>query len=418
MNPSRWLVHWRNLRHRTAQTILAVAAIAVAVALPGVLLSVGGGVYSHELASVQDAGFSISVDSAADHGIADAHSLARQIDAISGVAAASPILSVAVVLFTANGTGIPVLAEGVIPTAFSATQSSAERALLPPSFTLGDPDDTIHFANGTYGGPASGQVLLSTPLLQTLNLSSGASATLSPTTNRSAGVGVTVVGSFGLPPGLLGPSALFVALMPLSQLQSLVGLGRSTTGALLDDADSVQVAVVPALAGNPAAVARITAEVQALVPYYSVTSLTQQTSEIRAAQAVITGFYVGLSSVGLVVSLLFLVIILMRRVEQERSAIGIQRAIGVPAWRVSRGLLLEAEALTLCGGLSGVAGGILVISLLARWGSPTVSEIAGLATYDPVTLAGLVLGLLLMGLVASLLPVRRALNLPLPEVLR
>lgn len=418
MNTSRWLVHWRNLRHRTAQTVLAVAAIAVAVALPVVLLSVGGGVYTHELASIQDAGFSISVDAAADHGIGGAHALVHEIDTIPGVAAASPILSVAVELFPGGGAGVPVLAEGIIPAAFTATQSSAERSLLPASLTLGDPDDTIHYANGTYAGPSSDQVLLSTPLLQTLNVTPGSSALISPTANRSAGLSVTVVGGFGLPPGLLGPSPLFVALLPLSQLQSLVGLGRGPGGSLLDDADSIQVAVLPSLAGNPAAVARIASAVQALVPYYSVTSLTQQTSEIRAAQAVITGFYVGLSSVGLLVSLLFLVIILMRRVEQERSSIGIQRAIGVPGWRVSRSLVLEAEALTLSGGLGGLAGGIIVISALARWGSPTVSEIASLAVYEPVTLLALLAGLLLMGLLASLLPVRRALRLPLPEVLR
>ena len=69
MNAVRWSIRWRSLRHRTAQTILAVAAIASAVALPVVLLSVGGGVYTHELSSIEEAGFSVSVDSAGTHGI-------------------------------------------------------------------------------------------------------------------------------------------------------------------------------------------------------------------------------------------------------------------------------------------------------------------------------------------------------------
>jgi putative ABC transport system permease protein len=418
VNSLRWSIRWRSLRHRTAQTFLAVAAIAAAVALPVVLLSVGGGVYSHELSTIEQAGFSISIDTAADHGIADAHALSKQIDAISGVAVASPILSVAVDLFLPQGTAVPVLAEGVIPAAFTATQSAADRALLPSSVTLGDPEDTTHYANGTYGGPSSDQLLLSTPLLQTLNISAGATVSLAPAVNGSTGTPFTVEGGFGLPPGLLGPSPVFIALLPLSQLQSLVGFARSSSGAVLDDADSIQVAMVPALAASPGAVQRVAAEIQTLVPYYSVTSLLQQTTEIQGAQAVITGFYVGLSSVGLIVGLLFLVIILLRRVEQERQSIGIRRAIGVPSWMVAQGIIIEALGLTLGGVAVGVTAGYVVVTALARYGSGTVADIASLAVFNPVTLAGLGVALVGLALLASVLPVRRALALSLPEVLR
>ena len=418
MNAVRWSVRWRSLRHRTAQTLLAVAAIASAVALPVVLLSVGGGVYTHELSSIEEAGFSISVDSAGTHGISDAHNLTRQIDSIGGVAAASPTLSVAVDLFPPGGGTVPVLAEGVIPSAFVATQSAAERALLPPSLNLGDPTDSIHYDNGTYGGPSSAQLLLSTALLQTLNLSTGATVGLSSSTNSSAAIAFTAVGSFGLPPGLLGPSPLFVVLLPLSQLQSLVGLALTPSGALLDSADSIQVAMLPSLAASPSAVQRVASEIHSLVPYYSVTSLTQQTAEIQSAEAVITGFYIGLSSVGLIVGLLFLVIILLRRVEQERQSIGIRRAIGVPAWMVAKGIVGEALALTLGGVVVGIAGGVVTVEVLAHYTSGTISEIAGAAVYDPVQLTLLGGALVVLALLASALPVRRALRLSLPEVLR
>jgi ABC-type lipoprotein release transport system permease subunit len=418
MNAARWSIRWRSLRHRTAQTILAIAAIGAAVALPVVLLSVGGGVYSHELTSIEEAGFSISVDSAANHGISGAHNLSATIDAISGVAAASPILSVPIDLYPPGGGTVPVLAEGVIPSAFVATQSAAERALLPPSLNLGDPQDSIHFANGTYTGTSSAELLLSTPLLQTLNLASGTVVGLSPSSNATAGSDFTIAGSFGLPPGLLGPSPLFVALLPLSQLQSLVGLAHPTSGPLLDSADSIQVAVTPALAASPAAVQHVASEIQALVPYYSVTSLTQQTVEIQNAQAVITGFYVGLSSIGLIVGLLFLVIILLRRVEQERQSIGIRRAIGVPAWMVARGIVAEALGLTIAGVAAGIAGGVITVDLLARYGSATVSDIASLAVFDPLELGLLGTALVALALLASALPVRRALRLSIPEVLR
>ena len=48
-----------SLRHVRLQSVLAVAAIAAAVALPVVLISVGGGVSSHELSEIQNAGYRI-----------------------------------------------------------------------------------------------------------------------------------------------------------------------------------------------------------------------------------------------------------------------------------------------------------------------------------------------------------------------
>ncbi|MCI4348266.1 MAG: hypothetical protein L3J97_06590, partial [Thermoplasmata archaeon] len=227
------------------------------MALPVVLLSVGGGVYSHELSSIEQAGFSISVDAAGTHGISGAHQLASRIDGLGGVAAASPILSIAVDLYTSGGTVVPVLAEGIIPAAFAATQGAAERALLPASLTLGDPTDAVHYSNGSYTGPSSAEVLLSTPLLQTLNVGSGGQVRLSPSSNATAGTFFTVEGGFGLPPGFLGPSPLFVALLPLSQLQSLVGLAHLPSGGPLDAADSIQVAMVSSQAADPAAVQRV-----------------------------------------------------------------------------------------------------------------------------------------------------------------
>lgn len=418
MTESRWRVRWGSLRHRTAQSVLAVAAIAAAVALPVVLLSVGGGVYSHELASIEDVGYSVSVESAGAHGISGAHALCDRIDAISGVLAASPILSMPIDLFVAGAGVVPVLAEGIIPSAFDATQTSADRSLLPSSISLGDPNDVIHYDNGTYAGPSSHELLLSTALTQTLNISTGTAVTLSPSANASAGTAFTVAGEFGLPPGILGPSPLFVVLLPLSQLQSLVGLARAASGTVLDSADSIQIAMVPSLAVSPAAVQRVASQIQALTPYYAVVPLTQETSEIQSADAVITGFYVGLSSIGIIVGLLFLVIILLRRVEQERQAIGIRRAIGVPAWQVAQGIVSEAVGLTLLGVGAGLAGGVGVVEFLARYGSGTVAEIANLAVFDPGTLLLLALALVGLALLASALPVRRALRLSLPEVLR
>jgi len=51
----------RSLRHLRLQVVLAIAAVGAAVALPVVLVSVGGGVSAHELANLENAGYQIVV---------------------------------------------------------------------------------------------------------------------------------------------------------------------------------------------------------------------------------------------------------------------------------------------------------------------------------------------------------------------
>jgi len=131
--------------------VLAVAAIATAVALPVVLVSVGGGVSAHELANLQNAGYQIVVSAAGLHGITHSHNYTDQILSIPGVTAASPVLSVTIDAFTHSG-GTPVLAEGVIPDQFYPTLGPTESGLFPSPLPLGDPTDDVHFAHGTYSG--------------------------------------------------------------------------------------------------------------------------------------------------------------------------------------------------------------------------------------------------------------------------
>src|SRR5208282_1144476 len=133
------------LRHARLQAILAAAAIAAAVALPVVLVSVGGGVSAHELADLQNAGYQIVVSAAGEHGIAHAHALEARILGLSSVAAASPVLSVPIDAFPTGAGPSPVLAEGVVPGEFGPTLGPTESGLFPLPLPLGDPTDVLHY---------------------------------------------------------------------------------------------------------------------------------------------------------------------------------------------------------------------------------------------------------------------------------
>ncbi|MEM0129694.1 MAG: FtsX-like permease family protein [Thermoplasmata archaeon] len=407
--------------HARIQLVLAAAAIATAVALPVVLVSVGGGVSAHELHQIQQTGYAISVSAAGSHGILGAHGLARQILGISGVLAASPVLSAPLDAFLlANGQPTAILAEGVIPDQFAPTLGPGEGALFPVPLPLGDPTDAAHFANGTYAGPASYDVILATPIAEAAHLAPGDRIRLGPTDNLRQSVVFNVTGTFGVSLSGLSPTGAFALLMPLSDLQVMTGtaLGGANGTALLDAADTIQIAVAPALATDPGAIASVAAQVQRIVPYYGVTTQLQEARQIEQASAILTAFYLALSSVGLVVGLVFLAVVLVRRVDSERRAIGIRRALGLPPRGIAASFAVRGAALALLGVVAGTFGGWAIVTLLARFAGGTVSEAASLAVFDPVLLSAIGAAIVGLGALVSLAATRRALALDLVEVLR
>jgi ABC-type lipoprotein release transport system permease subunit len=408
----------RRLRHARFQRVLAVAAIAAAVALPVVLISVGGGVSDHELRQLENAGFQIVVSAAGAHGITGAHGLSSWIRGVAGVAYASPVLSVAVDLFNASGNVSPVLAEGVLPAPFTATLGPTEAGVFPSPLPLGDANDSAHYDHGTYAGPATDDILVSSYYADQFRVRVGSSVLVAATDTPSSAVRYNVTGVFGPQFSLLEPTAAYAALMPLSDLQSLTKYANGSGTIVPDAADSVEVAVTGALAGNPSAVAAIAAQIQAHVPLYSVSTLSQQAAQLKAASGVLTGFYLALSSVGIAVGVLFLALVLLRRVESERRSIGIRRAIGEPAGTVAGRIVGDGAEIAVTGAVAGVVAGWVVVAALAAYGSSTVREAARLAVFDPVLLAELVVGIVALSLLASSVATRAAFRVPVVEALR
>lgn len=405
------------LRHSRLQMVLAVAAVGSAVALPVILLSVGGGVSAHELANIENAGYQIVVSAAGLHGITEAHNYTSEILRIGSVSAASPVLSVTIDAFSPSGAVSPVLAEGVIPDQFATTLGPSESGLFPTPLPLGDPTDEIHFANGSYSGRATNEVLVSSPYAQSHLISVGESLLLSPVANRSLGTNYTVTGIFGVPPTILGPTGAFAIVLPLSNLQVMAGFAGGNTSAR-DAADTIQVAVVGSVATDPTALGQVRDKVQALFPYYGVSSLTQESQQLQAASGVLTGFYLALSSVGLSVGLLFLALVLLRRVEADRRSIGIRRALGIPGRAIAGEILRHSAVLALVGGIVGLVAGYLVVEAIATWSTSTVQEAAQLAIFDPLVLFELVLGVVGLSLLAGAVATRSALRLKISEALR
>jgi ABC-type lipoprotein release transport system permease subunit len=405
-------------RHARLQRLLAVAAIGAAVALPVVLVSVGGGVASHELAQLTGAGYQIVVSAAGAHGISGAHNLTQRLLGIAGVAAVSPTLSIPLDAFDGAGGPFPVLAEGVIPGQFGPTLGAADAALFPSPLGIGDPTDRLHFDNGTYGGPATWEVLVSTPYASATGVVPGDSILLSPSSNTSQGIRFNVTGTFGIPVSLFAPTGAFAVVVPLSDLQVLTEYANGSGTIVPDAADSIEIGAVPSIADQPSAISALAQAIQRVVPFFTVSTLQQQASEAASANAILTGFYLALSSVGIVVGVLFLTLVLVRRVETNRRSIGIRRALGVPARSIGVGLVGEGLLLAGAGSAVGVAAGWTIVAALGDYASAAVREAARLAVFDPTFLAELVAGILVVSLLPSAVAVRAAVRLPIAEALR
>lgn len=407
-----------SLRHLRIQQVLAIAAVATAVALPVILVSVGGGVSAHELSSLENAGYQLVVSASGEHGITSAHNLTAEILGLGSVTAASPVLSVAVDSFLTTGGPSPVLAEGVIPDQFTPTLGPAESGLFPNPLPLGDPTDLVHFANGTYAGRASNDVLVSSPLAQADGIATGASLWLGPTANRSQAVEYNVTGTFGVPLTALGPTGAFAIVLPLSNLQVMSGLAVGTNATAHDAADTIEISVTGTTASDPTALDQVRNEVQRLVPFYFVGSLDTEAQQLQSASGVLTGFYLALSSVALTVGLLFLALVLVRRVESDRRSIGIRRALGLPRRWIAREIVGDGLTLAVLGAVLGVVGGYAIVEVLAAWGSGDVRLAAQWAVFDPGTLLAIVVGIAALSLLASAVATRAALRVDITEALR
>ena len=405
--------------HARLQLVLAVAAMAAAVALPVVLVSVGGGVSAHELRSVQNSGYEITVNAAGTHGIEDSHDLASSIDHLSAVAAASPVLTLEIDAFLPHGGVSAIEADGVIPDAFSATLGPLENGLFPSPLPLGDPTDMVHYDNGTYNGTPTDSVLLAYPFAVANGIALGQSILLGPSSNRTLAAPFTVTGTFNISASGFGATTIFTALLPLSDLQVMGGLARGSGGSsLLDASDEIQVALVRSATTDPSVISRVAEEIHDLVPYYGVTTQLQESQQLQSASAILTGFYLALSSVGLTVGLFFLAIILVRRVELQRRSIGIRRAIGLPPREIAGGIAAQAVALAALGVGIGAFTGYVIISLLAAYAGGAVAEAASLAIYNPEILGAIGAGVLALAALVSLVASRSALRLNIPEALR
>lgn len=365
----------RLFRSETKQTALSVAGVALAVGLvltvTGIAVGLAAGPAVGGTADywiVPEDGGSSVVAPVGGQRLGQVHESTARIQQFAGVRSATPVL-LALAGVDVNGSREYLLVIGVIPNNESVV------GLSTAGMRPGDP----YYANGTYEGRRTGEIVLSTGAADTLGRDGGDTVTFATgarAANRTFEVAAVTA------PTSAGIGQLPVALVHLSELQTITG---AATG---DTADRIRVSVTdssirPRLAG--------------LYPHSKVVTdgqlRRQRVLDSRVTVAVAVASFV----VAVVVGCLFIATTMGFELAAQHRSRAVMHAIGIS--RASILAMVTAQTLTVCllGGVTGVALWLLA-GLAINLGAGLVFETGQIVALQPVLAVGGLGAAILMGL--------------------
>jgi putative ABC transport system permease protein len=422
------------IRRRPGRAILTGLGIGLAVGLVVTLLAISSGIESSASTLAAASGVDLVAASANTTLTSDefppitgAHTLAAEIPKVDpNVAAASPWLVGDVVFGNASLRASSL--NGSVPIGWTPTSTGAVGWIPSDNggidvpeiyngtgFTApGDP----HYANGSFHGPSTHEIVLDQALATVLHVSVGGSVWVNssaPATDAELpgwfanATEFRVVGVSG--PFWLLPSAL-LAFTYLSELQEILGGAAPAT----DYASLVLIHL-----NDPTRAATDQALLAAAFPGLSVFTLSNILGEVQHVVNLYRTFGDLIGLIGLVVAALFTTTILQMSVDDRSRELALLRAVGHS--RGSVGLLVVEESLLL--GALGLAIGLPVayagtygLNLVLLRLVPGLPSSFSFVSFDPGVIATGIGIVVAIGLVASIAPAARAMLLPVAEELR
>ena len=422
------------IRRRPGRSALTSLGIGLAVGLVVMLLALSNGIQTSAATLATASGVDLiaasantTLTSSEFPPVSGAHALAQKVPSVDpNVVTASPWLISDLVY--ANASLWARANTSSVPSGWGPTGSGTvgwipddNRGIQTPDlyngtgFTLpGDP----YYANGTYHGPRTQEIVLDQGLAAVLHVTVGSSVWTSPVSPPSSASlegwfanasMFRVVGISG--PFWLIPSAL-LGFVYLSELQALVGGASAST----DYASLLLIHLA-----DPTQAATDQAKIQAAFPTLSVFTLANILGAIQQVVNLYRTFGTLVGAIGIVVAALFTTTVLQMSVDDRSRELALLRAIGYSRASVGTMVVEESVVLSAIGLAVGLplayAGATALNSLLLRriGGLPTAFSFVG---FDAgVILFGILL-ILAIGLVAAVAPAARAMRLPVAEELR
>ena len=323
------------LRHAPAQTALSILGVALAVLAVTLLASTGVGVLETGAEQFDETEVDLWVTGGAvemtpqgglENQIADAHDVAASIEARDDVEGTAPVAFHAV--YVEQGEESELVSAVGVPGGHTDLELEAGEPLL-----YGDP----HYADGTYDGPHTDEILVDRSTADAFDLEVGDTIRVA-SARGSDGREVTVVGISSTYSQFLGTSTI---VMPLSELQQLAG----TTG-------SDRATFVTVTAAEDADIDTVQSEIQEDHPEYAVQTNREQFEAMLESQILMMASAATLVALAVLVGGALLLNVLVLSVVQQSTQWVALRRIGV-----SRGTLI---GIVVCRGVGiGLIGGLL-----------------------------------------------------------
>lgn len=426
------------LRRRPGRTALTALGIGLATALVLVLLSVSAGIQASAFRLATSSGVDLlgtstntSLSSTSFPPVTSAHRLAQEIPAAdTNVATASPWLVASLVFAnaslysasnqSANGSGIPAGWQPASATSIGWIPGENTGLEVPSIDTgsnlpvAGDP----HYANGSYTGKPVDAVVLNAALAKLLHVAPNATVWASvqspagPSSVAAWFAGATafhVVGVSG--PFWFLPSAA-LGMFYLSELQQLAGGNSAST----DYASLVLIHLV-----DPTRASTDQTRLGAEFPAITFFTLGNVLGAVQHVVDLYRTFGTLVGAIGILVATLFTATVLLMSVEDRSRELALLRAVGFSRARVGGFIVEEGFLLALLGlavGLPlGLVGAALLNDALERLVTGLPEGFSFVAFNASVLGEGLI-EVVLIGLAASLIPLARALRIPVAEELR
>jgi putative ABC transport system permease protein len=350
------------------QTLLSVAGVAIAVSLLLLITSVGVGLSASETVRASNADYAIiptggssAVTDVGRAKLGEAHDATASLSAREDVVHATAMRTAFVDVRPASSPeaeGTNLLVIGV-----TATREDGVIAGLP---TEGLSRTDAHYANGSYDGPFTGEMVLSESAAGRLNASDG--TVLRPDTR--AGRNHTFRVAAVTEPRRAGIGQFPVALVHLSELQTVI---NATDG---DAADQIFVET-----NDPGARAHL----ETVYPRTIVVSRGDLFAGSDGSSQLPAAIALAAFVVALVVGTLFMITTMGFELAADRENRAVMRAIGLSAWSQSAVVVVQAFVVAVAGGVAGI--GVWLVGIgVANALSGAVSGVP-VAAFRPVLAA-------------------------------